>query len=229
MPEIKPAVLESLLGLVVHDLRNPAATIGANLGFVSEVLDDPSVGREEINEALADAQQALYELMRGFDQLAWIGRWCNGREPPGIQVEPLRATFERVRTRVRYGALEIELPDPGLRVRGGDVLERLLELLIVNGHQHAPRTSVKLRAVRDSEQERPVIEVEDRGRALAPELQPLAFTLEGQTALKSRPEGRYGRVAGLFAASLLAQSLGATLDAVERAGANVFRVTLARA
>ena len=31
MPEIKPALLESLVGLIVHDLRNPAATLGANI------------------------------------------------------------------------------------------------------------------------------------------------------------------------------------------------------
>ncbi len=229
MPEIKPAVLESLLGLVVHDLRNPAATIGANLSFVSEALHDPSVERAEIGEALADAQQGLYELMRGLDQLFWIGRWCNERPPGGTKVEPLRATFERVSARVKYGALEVEPPDPGLRAAGGDLLERLLELLIVNGHQHAPRAAVKLRALSATDSGRALIEVEDRGRPLSPQLQPLAFTIEGQTSLKGVPEGRYSRVAGLFVANVLAQALGGTLEAIERDGANVFRVTLPRA
>lgn len=224
VPEIKPAVLEALVGLVVHDLRNPAATLGANLSFVGEVIDDPDVEREEIREALADAQQALYDLMRGLDQLSWIGRWSNGKEPAGTAVEPLRSTLERLQKRVKYGSLEVELPGPELRVRGGDALERLLELLVVNGHQHAPRAMVRVRATRQDGQA--VIESEDSGRPLAPELSDVAFTLEGQTAVKGRSEGRYSRVAGLFSAAILAKSLGARLDAVERGGKNVFRVVV---
>lgn len=227
MPEIKPAVFEAMVSMIVHDLRNPAATLGANLSFVREVLDDPSVPRAEVDEALADAQQALYDLMRGLDQVSWIGRWSNERSAAPVAVEPLRATFERVRERVRYGAFELSLPDPELRVRGGEALERLLELLVANGHQHAPRSTVRMVAVpADGEI---VIEVIDRGKPLAPELAELAFTLEGQTQVKGRAEGRYGRVVGLFAASVLAQALGATLDAIERDGHNVFRVRLARA
>jgi signal transduction histidine kinase len=228
VPEIKPAVLESLFGLIVHDLRNPAATLGANLSFVREVMEDPTVERQEIAEALSDAQQALYDLMRGVDQLSWIGRWFNERAAAGVLLERVQDTFERVRARVKYGLLEIEAPAPELRVRGGDALERLIDVLVANGHQHAPRKSVRLRAMRETviEGVQVVIEVIDKGRPLAPELQELAFTLEGQTALKGRAEGRYGRVAGLFAASTLAQALGARLDAIERDGDNVFRVTL---
>jgi hypothetical protein len=61
---------------------------------------------------------------------------------------------------------------------------------------------------------------------LAPELSALAFTLEGQTAVKGRSEGRYSRVAGLFSAAILAQALGELLEAIERDGLNVFRVSL---
>ncbi|MEY4509970.1 MAG: hypothetical protein RLZZ450_2092 [Pseudomonadota bacterium] len=224
MPEIKPAALEALINLIVHDLRNPAATMGANLSFVDEVLDDESVDRAEVRDALHDAQQALYDLQKGLDQLSWIGRWSNQKAPLGNSVESLRATITRVSARVKYGKLEVEAPVPDLRVRGGDALERLLELLVSNGHQHAPRQLVKLRVLR--EDDHAVIEVEDKGKPLAPELHELAFTLEGQTAIKGRSEGRYGRVAGLFSASLLAQSLGAGLHAVERERSNVFRVVL---
>jgi signal transduction histidine kinase len=225
VPEIKPAVLESLFSLVVHDLRNPAATLGANIGFVDEVIDDPSVERDELRDALKDAQQALYELQKGLDQLSWIGRWCNERSPIGSQVEPLGECLARVRTRVKYGAFELEHPNPSVRVQGGDALERLLDLLITNGHQHAPRSVVLVRALREGDSV--VIEVEDQGKAVSPELGQLPFTLEGQMAIKGRSEGRYGRVAALFAASVLAQALNASLSSIERAQHNVFRVVLA--
>jgi K+-sensing histidine kinase KdpD len=224
VPEIKPAVLEALVSMIVHDLRNPTATLGANISFVREVLGDESVPREEVDDALADAQQALYDLMRGLDQVSWIGRWCNERSPTAVSLEPLRTTFEKVRARVRYGELSIEQP-PAVSVRGGDALERLIDLLIANGHQHAPRTTVQLSAVREGESV--IVEVADKGKPLAPELAQQAFSLEGQTAVKGRSQGRYSRVAGLFTASILAQALGATLEAVERDGNNVFRVRLA--
>lgn len=225
MPEIKPAVLESLVGLVVHDLRNPAATLGANIGFVDEVMDDPTVDRDELREALADAQQALHELQKGLDQLAWIGRWANGKIPVPSIVEPLGDCLARLRARVKYGAFEIEHPIPVVRVRAGDALERLLELLVTNGHQHAPRKVVSLRALREGD--RVIIEVEDQGKPLAPEFGQLAFSLEGQLAVKGRSEGRYGRVAALFAANVLAEGISASLSSVDRQQHNVFRVELA--
>lgn len=227
MPDIKPADLESLVGMIVHDLRNPAATMGANMSFVREVIDDPELDREEIGEALADAQQALHDLTRGLDQLSFIGRWMNGTAPTNVAVEPLCDTLERMQARVKYGELEVALPPRDLRVRGGEALERLLELLVANGHQHAPRMPVRLRAQAQGDEVH--IEVEDRGKPIGAELRERAFTLEGQTAVKGRADGRYGRVAGLFVAKVLADTLGARLDAVERDRCNVFRVVLPRA
>ncbi|HEY6879304.1 MAG TPA: hypothetical protein VI299_14860, partial [Polyangiales bacterium] len=78
-----------------------------------------------------------------------------------------------------------------------------------------------------SEGNRVVIEVEDQGKAVAPELAQLAFSLDGQMAVKGRSEGRYGRVAALFAAKVLAEALRAELSSIERVQHNVFRVVLA--
>lgn len=225
MPEISPATLESLFGLIVHDLRNPAATLGANIGFVREVMDDPSVPPQELNEALSDAQQALTDLMRGLDQLAWIGRWANDRVSPSPAIADVRAVFDSAKRRLKYGAVEFSAPTEELRVRGGESIERLIELLVVNGHQHAPQKTVRVRALREAEGV--VVEIEDEGRPIGAEVRSTAFSLEGQIGLKGRAEARYGRVAGLFVASILAQAAGARIEASERQGHNLFRILLA--
>lgn len=224
MPEISPATIESLFGLIVHDLRNPAATLGANIGFVREVMDDPSVPPQELNEALSDAQQALTDLMRGLDQLAWIGRWANDRVAPSPVLSELQNVFEAAKRRLKYGSVEFVMPSEALRVRGGESLERLIELLVVNGHQHAPQKTVQVRARR--EPAGVVVEIEDQGRPIGPDVRTQAFSLEGQIGLKGRAEARYGRVAGLFVASILAQAAGARIEASERDGHNLFRLLL---
>lgn len=225
MPEISPAVLESLFGLIVHDLRNPAATLGANISFVREVINDPSVPPQEVSEALGDAQQALTDLMRGLDQLSWIGRWVNDKVAVSPAVIDVRAVFEAAKRRIKYGPVEFVMPPEGqLRVRGGEAIERLIDLLVANGHQHAPQKPVRVRAAR--EQEHIVIELEDEGRPLGNDVRSLAFSLEGQVGLKGRAEGRYGRVAGLFVASILAHAAGARIESAERQGKNLFRVRL---
>lgn len=224
MPEIKPALLESLFGLIVHDLRNPAATLGANLSFVREVADDPSVPPSEVAEALSDAQQALGDLMRGLDQLSWMGRWANGNQPAPAGVHDVRVALEGAKRRIKYGSVEFTMPSEELRAKAGESLERLVELLVANGHQHAPGKLVKVSALRDGADV--VVEVEDEGRVLAPDFRESAFTLEGQFALKGRAEGRYSRVAGLFAAAVLALGLEARIEPLERRGKNVFRIVL---
>lgn len=224
MPEISPATLESLFGLIVHDLRNPAATLGANIAFVREVMDDSSVPPQELKEALGDAQQALTDLMRGLDQLVWIGRWANERVVPSPAIGEVGAVFEATKRRIKYGSVEFTPPAEEMRVRGSESLERLLELLIVNGHQHAPQKTVFVRAFRTADQV--VIEVRDEGRPIGSEVRAQAFSLEGQIGLKGRAEARYGRVAGLFVASILAEAAGAKIEPGERDGKNVFRVLL---
>ncbi|MFA9470638.1 MAG: hypothetical protein ACERNK_08705, partial [Deltaproteobacteria bacterium] len=78
----KPDVIDAdqmgnVLGLLVHDLRNPAATITANADFLQEVglVDTDAV------EALEDVKLAVGELSRGLDMLAWISRWFTGHVP----------------------------------------------------------------------------------------------------------------------------------------------------
>jgi K+-sensing histidine kinase KdpD len=217
-----PPSLAPLLALLVHDLRNPVATIGANLSYVSEAAHDALDA--DTREALADSTAALYDLMAGLDHLAFLSRHVAG-EPAaaaadGSVADALRALPSRIRTT----GVQIVVEDATLRARGAQALPRLVEVLLANSGQHAAGKPVIVRARRDGEHV--VVEVEDKGRAIAPELRDVAFTAAGQLQIKERSDGRYGRSLGLFAAGLLAQAMGARLEAAGSDGAAILRVVL---
>jgi K+-sensing histidine kinase KdpD len=222
----KPDVINAdqmgdVLGLLVHDLRNPAATITANVDFLQEVelADTDSV------EALEDVKLAVGELRRGLDMLAWISRWLTGHVPleaangdAGMFVERL----ERANTAVPV-TIEIARDDQ-LYAQGAQVAVEVVDLLLHNTRANVAEPSATVRVYQDGEWV--VIEVEDAGEAIAPELRDKAFTLEGQKALKGRIDGRYSRFVGLFAAAVVLDGVGGTIEAAGERGAAVFRIRL---
>lgn len=210
-----------VLGLLVHDLRNPAATITANVDFLQEVelADTDSI------EALEDVKLAVGELRRGLDMLAWISRWLTGHVPleaangdAGMFVERL----ERANTAVPV-TIEIARDDQ-LYAQGAQVAVEVVDLLLHNTRANVAEPSATVRVYQDDEWV--VIEVEDAGEAIAPELRDKAFTLEGQKALKGRLDGRYSRFVGLFAAAVVLDGVGGTIEAAGEKGAAVFRIRL---
>jgi len=212
------------LGLLVHDLRNPAATISANVDFLQEV------GPEDTDsiEALQDVKLAVGELRRGLDLLAWISRWLTGHIPleaangdAGVFIRRL----EREKTPV---PVTIEIDDTGqLYSQGAQVAVEVVRLLLHNAGSNAPDTTAKVRVYEQSN--KVVVEVEDSGEAIAPELRAKAFTLEGQKDLKGRLDGRYGRFVGLFAAAVLLDGVGGSIEADGEKGAAIFRIRLRQA
>ncbi len=210
-----------VLGLFVHDLRNPAATITANVDFLQEVglVDTDSI------EALEDVKLAVGELRRGLDMLAWISRWLTGQVPiegangdAGVFLERL----ERADTPVPV-TIEIARDDQ-LYAQGAQIAVEVVELLLHNTRANVADPSATVRAYQDGD--RVAIEVQDAGEAIAPELRDTAFTLEGQKALKGRLDGRYSRFAGLFAAALILDGVGGTIEAQGESGAAIFRILL---
>ena len=218
-----PRLLGQLLALLVHDLRNPVATIGANLSYVSEVgsgtLDT------DAQEALNDSTSALQGLTSGLDNMAFLSRWV-ANEPAAAALEgSVVDALRSVAARERPSVLTLAVGEGVARARGAQTLPRLLEILLANAEQHAAGKPVTLRALREGDDV--IIEVEDTGRAIAAELRDIAFTAAGQLKLKERSDGRYGRSLGLFAAGLLAQAMGARLEAAGKDGAAIIRVVLA--
>ena len=216
------AALAQLLALLVHDLRNPVATIGANLSYVSEVAGPALDG--ETRDALSDSSTALDDLMTGLEHLAFVSRWIAGEPVTAAGEGNVSDALRSVAGRERPFPIQLSLSEGGLRAKGAQALPRLVEVLLANASQHAPGKPVTIRAERVANEV--IIEVEDAGRALAAELREVAFTAPGQLRLKERSDGRYGRALGLLAAGLLAQAMGARLESTGVDGASITRIAL---
>ncbi len=221
MTDDTTATLGKLLGMVVHDLRNPGATIGANVSYVREVLR--SHPDEDLKEALQDVERALGDLMLGLEQVAWVGRWLSGEAPTGLQNGDVREALKTLRPPPYELHLEVHFPDEPLLIKGGGkAINRLTQMFVENAVQHARRGRLDVIVRREGEEA--VIEILDDGAPLDPEFHRAAFTLEGQLEIKGKAQGRYGRVGGLLAAKVLADAIGASLEAGVRDGRNLFRI-----
>ena len=222
----KPDAIETeemgrALGLLVHDLRNPAATISANVDFLQEV----GLGDADSVEALEDVKLAVRELRRGLDMVAWISRWLTGQVPLEAANGDVGVFVERLERADTAVPVRVEIASRGqLYARGAQVAVEVVELLLHNTLAHVADPSATVRVFQRGG--RVVIEVQDAGEAIAPELREAAFTLSGQKALKGRLDGRYSRFVGLFAAAVILDGVGGKIEADGEPGAAVFRILL---
>jgi signal transduction histidine kinase len=229
----KPTIesLGILISLVIHDLRNPAATLSANVSFIGDVFDSthkgvlPEEDVIDVREALIDSSIALSELMNGLEGFSWVAKWASGRNVVEVEEGDLVAELHAIVQSEKQSKIELDVPTGPLMVRGGNAVPKLLEILIANSKQHAPYSPIKLIARRKGE-DRVEVTIRDQGLAVAEELRDKAFTLEGQVLLKARRDGRYSRVVGLFAAATLASAIGATLAASGEDGDAAFHLDL---
>lgn len=222
----KPDVIDAdemghVLGLLVHDLRNPAATITANVDFLQEVEFDDT----DSVEALQDVKLAVGELRRGLDMLAWVSRWLTGQIPLEAANGDVGMFLERLVRADTAVPVTVEIAkDDQLYARGAQVAVEVAELLLHNTRANSPEPSATVRVYQRGGYV--VIEVQDAGEAIAPELREGAFTLAGQQALKGRLDGRYSRFVGLFAAAVVLDGVGGSIEADGESGAAVFRILL---
>ncbi len=219
--EIDADQMGHVLGLLVHDLRNPAATISANVDFLQEV----GLADDDSNDALQDVRLGVGELRRGLDMLAWISRWLTGHVPLEAANGDVGVFLERLERANTPVPVTVEIArDDQLYAHGAQVAVEVVEILLHNTRANVPDGHATVRVYQRSNHV--VIEVQDAGEAIAPELRKAAFTLEGQQALKGRPDGRYSRFVGLFAAAVVLDGVGGTIEADGEKGGAIFRVFL---
>ena len=219
--EIDANEMGHVLGLLVHDLRNPAATISANVDFLQEV----GLADDDSDDALQDVRLGVGELRRGLDMLAWISRWLTGHVPLEAANGDVGVFLERLERADTPVPVTVEIAREGqLYAHGAQVAVEVVDLLLHNTRANVPDAHATVRVYQRGN--RVVIEVHDAGEAIAPELRKAAFTLEGQQALKGRVDGRYSRFVGLFAAAVVLDGVGGTIEADGEKGAAIFRVFL---
>jgi signal transduction histidine kinase len=231
--------LGEVLSLLAHDLKNPLAAVLTNLGFVTASLDDPDPGvRADAKEAMVDVHNACESLQRFVANLELIGRAASGRVSllPYETPLDLGSVVDEVVDRQREAAVGRRLrmrirPREGtVYVRGDrDMVLRAAENLVANAVQCAPAGSdvdVAVEAVPEKKEGR--IVVYDDGAVIPADLRDVVATPGGQVLSKGRPEARYGRGLGLYAAAIAASFTGGRVEYGGDAGRSALSLVLPR-
>ncbi|MSP24139.1 MAG: sensor histidine kinase [Myxococcales bacterium] len=207
--------LRGLVRLLVHDLRNPLGAVMTNLEFARGALVEKGALDVDVGEALADSQLGCEVLRLLLGNLEVLGSEANwpifaqrfAMEPLCIEVlERHQARAHQVGVVLAYEASPITRPTNTDR----RMLALVLDNLISNAIQHAPRGTTVTFSVRE-DRGRARVAVVDRGAAIAPELRSLALSASGQLGVARSVGTRYGRGAGLHAAKVVADRLGVEL------------------
>lgn len=218
---LKPNEMGALLGLMVHDLRNPSATITANVDFLQEV----GLSDEEASEALDDVKIAVGELRRGLDLLAWISRWLAGQVPVEAANGDVGMFVKRLERENTPVPVTVDTPDgESLYAAGAQVAVEVLNILLHNTLANLPGGRAAIRVSKDGDAV--LVELRDAGEPIAEDLRESAFTMAGQSSLKGRVDGRYSRFVGLFAAAVALNTVGGSIEAGEDQGDATFTIRL---
>jgi PAS domain S-box-containing protein len=179
------ASLGTLAAGIAHEINNPLAYVTGNLEAMAEVLDtsaQPSapVDRAQLATAIHDARDGAERVRKIVQGLRTFSRSEEERRVPlalpGVIDAAIRLTSNEVRHRAQ---LVQELGATPLVVADDGRLTQVFINLLVNaahaipeGRSDANRITVRTRT---DAQGRAVIEVEDTGKGISPELQARVF------------------------------------------------------
>ena len=227
-------LIGGLLGLIVHDLRNPLSALHSNASFLQSARDATSPDVKEALEDVSASCEALGHIIDNVELLALALRGDRRFEQNSFSVRDLISdALSRSRSLATSYSVRVEFvpsPDADTKlVANREMLGRALGNLIKNAIQHAQDgIPVKVSARLDAE--RVVLLIEDGGAPVSADFQDKAFSAEGQVTAKGLVGARYSRGVGLFAARLAADAAGAQVRAVAApSGAgNAFELSVAR-
>jgi two-component system cell cycle sensor histidine kinase/response regulator CckA len=176
------ASLGTLAAGIAHEINNPLAYVTGNLEAVSETLraavgegGDVPAGHAELSSAIGEARDGAERVRKIVHGLRLFSRSEDERRVPlalaGVIDAAVRLTGNEVRHRAR---LVRELgPVPLVIADDGRLTQVFINLLVNAAHAIPEGRSDKNRITirtRTDEQGRAVIEVEDTGKGIAPDL-----------------------------------------------------------
>lgn len=223
-----------LLGLIVHDLRNPLSALHSNASFLQTSRDATSADAKEALEDVSASCEALGHIIDNVELLALSLRGERRFEQNSFTVRELISdALSRSRSLAQSYGVRVEFtPSDDVDVKlatSREMLGRALGNLIKNGIQHA-QDGIPVRVSARADASSVVLLVEDGGPAVGADFLDKAFTAQGQVAAKGQISARYSRGIGLFAARLAAEAAGAQVRALPApsSGGNVFELSVAR-
>ena len=227
-------LIGGLLGLIVHDLRNPLSALHSNASFLQSARDASSPDVKEALEDVTASCEALGHIIDNVELLALALRGERRFEQNSFTVrELINDALSRSRSLATSYSVRVEfVPSPDCDAKlaaSREMLGRALGNLIKNSIQHA-QDGIPVRVSTRLERERVLVLVEDGGTPIAEDFQDKAFSAQGQVSAKGLLGARYSRGIGLFAARLAADAAGAQVRAVTAPGGagNVFELSIAR-
>ena len=223
-----------LLGLIVHDLRNPLSALHSNASFLQTARDTTSSDSKEALEDVAASCEALGHIIDNVELLALALRGERRFEQNAFTVRDLIAdALARSRSLATSYGVRVEFtPSPDVDQKlatSREMLGRALGNLIKNGIQHA-QDGVPVRVSARVEGPRLLLLVEDGGTPVSTDFLEKAFSAEGQVSSKGQVGARYSRGIGLYAARLAAEASGASVRAISppSGSGNAFELSIAR-
>ena len=194
--------LGAVLRLLVHDVRNPVATVLANLEVLRMIEpDDP-----ELPEILLDLRRATQELDAGMEALSWLGRhFCGEPAFDGAPGDVVASVTKVLDDADAFSApVGWDPPPKVLMARGGGRAGHLVRILVSTAIRYGRSATVTVETVDTMVR----VTVCDPGNGLEDDDRDQMLTLTGQLALKRRSAGRYARYLGIPAVAAAVKSVG---------------------
>ncbi len=170
---------QSLMQMVVHDLKNPLAGVMGNIQLIQ--LQHAQLSPAKLNEILERTQESGRQLMRMILNILDMGKLEEQKMPVRLEQVALRDLVEEnmaemrglsardgVRLENRVG---LELPS---LVADREILGRILANLLSNAFKHTPRGGLVAVEARQ-EGEETVLAVSDTGEGIPEDLLPYIF------------------------------------------------------
>jgi len=179
------ASLGTLAAGIAHEINNPLSYVTGNLEVVADALDrgdadSPGPARDELRAALEEAREGAERVRKIVHGLRAFSRPERDERAPLPVQDVLEAAIRLTANEIRHRAELVREIGPTPLVAADDGrLSQVFMNLLVNASHAIPEGAADSNRItvrtRTDEQGRAVVEVEDTGRGMAPEVKAHAF------------------------------------------------------